>query len=211
MADERWWVEWRAAGELKRVVVDRRITIGRSRECDVVIDDPYVSRKHCTAEVIDGRLVLDASDALNPIVMGSVEHQSAAVRSGEVFVVGQTAITARGMAAGEDEPTLRVRRTESPARLVLRPSTRQLVDHEGTLIAQFSASEFLAFAALVRRHPDAASHHELGMAVWGAGGWDQYQLHRLLQRIRQRLGDASHLLENVRGAGYRLREAVRLA
>ena len=47
----------------------------------------------------------------------------------------------------------------------------------------------------------------LGEAVWG-GNFDDYQLHRLVQRVSRRLNDqitgANAAIRHVRGAGYQL-------
>lgn len=204
---DNWWVEWRHESAQERVPLAGTVTIGRAAGCDVVLDDPYVSRLHCTVSLVDGRPFVDARGALNPVVAGGREVTTATLGHGEAFTVGRTTFRLwHSPEAGEE--TLRLEPVNAAPALILRSSTRELVDYEGTLVAQFSASEYLAFAELARRFPDAANHRQLGLAVWGGDGFDQYQLHRLLQRIRHRLGDAGSLLENVRGAGYRLRAAV---
>ena len=130
---------------------------------------------------------------------------AASLDSGDLCMVGNTTLRVVGTEAADTQETLRLAGRPSAPMLLLRASTRELVDPEGTLVAQFSTAEFLAFQKLAQRHPDAANHQELGAAVWGGLGFDQYQLHRLMQRLRQRLGESGGILENVRGAGYRLR------
>jgi len=125
------------------------------------------------------------------------------VANGDSFTLGQT--TFRVVAPdADDRQTLRLPRRET-ASLVFRASTRELLDGEGTLIAQFSEQEARAVQMLIARYPDAASHRDLGLAIWEGLGYDQYLLHRLMQRVRQRAGAERRLVENVRGAGYRLR------
>lgn len=208
---EEWILEISAVGGQRRMSVSGRMTIGRSRECDIVLDDPYVSRSHCLIEGQSRGVYIAALSALNGIIVNGHEHVEALLPHGAVFVLGASALRVLSAMCVGEEPTLRLTQSQGPAALMLRASTRELVDCEGTLVAQFSSSEYLAFAALARRHPDAASHYELGQAVWGEIGFDQYQLHRLLQRIRQRLGDAGAILENVRGAGYRVRTPIETA
>ena len=211
MNPPRFVVEWYEAGQLHRVPVEEgSMRVGRSQLCDIVLTDPYVSRMHCTLAASADGVVLVAVTALNPIVLAERQCEAATVRPGQTFSLGNTTLRVLRSSDVEEAPTMRVARQSAPARLVLRRSTRELVDRDGTLVAQFSPSEFAAFAAIVRRHPDAADHDDLGLAVWGGLGFEQYQLHRLLQRVRARLGDAGNLLENVRGAGYRLRAAVEI-
>jgi DNA-binding winged helix-turn-helix (wHTH) protein len=126
----------------------------------------------------------------------------ATLDDGGAFTVGQTVLRVRRSEALESDATLRLEH-EAPA-LTLRRSTRELVNRQGVVVAALSESEGAALAALALSYPDAASHEDLGRAVWGDLGYDRYQIHRLLTRLRQRLGDQAELLENVRGAGYRL-------
>lgn len=203
-----WWVEWRRGPDLCRLPIRGRVSIGRSRECDVVLDDPYVSRVHCTLEVLDGHTLVDARKALNLIRVGGTDVEAATLSHGDLCMVGNTTLRVVGGDASDSQETLRFTGRAAAPTMLLRASTRELVDSQGTLVAQFSTAEFLAFQKLAQKHPDAANHQELGAAVWGGVGFDQYQLHRLMQRLRQRLGDSGAILENVRGTGYRLRLAV---
>ena len=206
--DGEWWVEWRQGADVRRVPIRGRVFIGRSRECDVILDDPYVSRVHCTLEVQDGRALVDARKALNLIRVRGKDVEAAALEAGDLCIVGNTTLRVAGSTTSASDETLRLAGRGAAPAMILRASTRELVDPEGALVAQFSTAEFLAFQTLAQRHPDAANHNELGAAVWGGLGFDQYQLHRLMQRLRQRLAASGGILENVRGTGYRLRLAV---
>jgi DNA-binding winged helix-turn-helix (wHTH) protein len=175
----------------------------------VLEGDPYVSRRHCIIRPGGARLVVElCPEARNLLIVGEAEVSQAIFMERGSFVVGTTVVNAWNVDLIEEEPTHELPRKSKRADFVLVSSTRELVDRAGTLLARFSASEFVAFSTLARRYPDAADHRALGKAVWGDVGYDQYQLHRLLQRIRVRLGDVSSILENVRGAGYRLRQPV---
>ena len=196
-----WFLQWRQAGGEKRLSLDSALTIGRSPECDVVLDDPYVSRVHCTVRFEGTDVVLDAGQARNPLrVDGKETSFHVVTRSPQAFEVGKTAFQVIATAPTLSETTLTLTHA---THLALRGSTRELIERTGGVVAQFSASEYAAFSAITRKYPDAANHRELGQAVWGDIGYDQYQIHRLLQRIRQRIGPFAEFLENVRGEGYR--------
>lgn len=196
-----WFLQWRQGGAEERVALEDVLTIGRSPVCDIVLDDPYVSRLHCTLRLDGGAVVLDASQARNPLRVDGKETATERITRGPVtFEVGKTVFQLVTLAAGGSETTLTMTRHTA---LALRHSTRELMERDGAVVAQFPASEFAAFAAITKRFPDAASHLEVGRAVWGEMGYDQYQIHRLMQRIRQRLGPLAEFLENVRGEGYR--------
>jgi DNA-binding response OmpR family regulator len=78
------------------------------------------------------------------------------------------------------------------------------------LIAQFSTSEAAALVVIASQFPDAADHARIARAIWGEPDYPRYLIHRLVQRLRDRMGDYGHLIENVRGAGYRLRGPINL-
>lgn len=205
---DEWFLEWQQGGKQFRLPIAGQLTIGRSRGCDVTIDDPYISRVHCTVELRNGHPFVDASEALNGLRVGSREASFLEVTAPrQVFSIASNSFAIVNAAEAESDRTLTYTLEHS---LILRASTRELTDSTGKLLAQFSTAEYLAFSTIARRFPDAANHHELGEAVWGGLGYDQYQLHRLLQRIRQRLGDLAVLLENVRGEGYRFQARVEI-
>jgi hypothetical protein len=187
-------------------MLDDEIHIGRAPVMDIVLDDPYVSRDHCLLEGVDGHVRVTTTQGRNHILVAGHEVDTALLTSGEAFIVGHTTVRVRCVVQNTDDETLPLHQERGV--LALRPSTRELVTVDGTLVAQFSASEFSVFDLLARCYPDAASHARVGEAVWRDVGYDQYQIHRLIQRIRRRLGDWEGLLENVRGAGYRLRRPV---
>jgi Transcriptional regulatory protein, C terminal/FHA domain len=199
-----WWVEWFWEGQPRRLALRGVVRIGRSPEMDIAISDPYASRAHCTVVLTGNGAFVDARGSRNHVRIAGRDVEFGTVAAGEAFLVGGTPFR---VTRGSDDETTLVMPLE-PRPLIAHRSTRELVDAEGTLIARFSAAEFAIFEALALRFPDAAAHADLGHAVWGDIGYDQYQIHRLMQRVRQRLGDRADLLESVRAAGYRLRVAV---
>jgi|GEM_PF-4267320 len=196
-----WYVEWREQGQLRRVMLDRRLSIGRSTACDITLDDPYVSRSHCTIEPAGDYAVIDASRALNQIRVDGRDVEAATLGNGDAWMVGNTAMRVVVAGRSDEETTLRLEGGRPS--FVLRCSTRELIGPGGSVL-QFSPSEFQAFEVLARRFPDAATHSELGAAVWAGMGFDQYQLHRLMQLIRRRIAEHGELVRAVRGSGYRL-------
>ncbi len=74
--------------------LDARVTVlGRSSECDVVVDDPHVSRRHAEIRRIgDGYSLVDLSSTNGTEVNGQ-RIQETALMSGDVIGVGTTKIT----------------------------------------------------------------------------------------------------------------------
>jgi len=52
----------------------------------------------------------------------------------------------------------------------------------------------------VARYPDAADHSTIACAIWGEPDYPRYLIHRLMQRLRDRLGELRRPIENVRGS-----------
>ena len=201
-----WWVEGFVDGQTRRTRVVGQVRVGRSPEMDVVVPDPYVSRLHCVVSILDGRPFVDAGTSRNRVRVGGHEVASSFVQPGEAFLVGRTPF--RVVRSAPDQTTLLLQLEAVP--LVLHTSSRELVDVDGLVVARFSSAEVSAFGLLAERYPEAATHAELGVAIWAGIGFDAYQIHRLMQRVRQRLGDHADLVENVRGAGYRLTGPVQV-
>ena len=188
-------------------MLSNRLTLGRSPAMDVVIEDPYISREHCTLELAGEGVLVDASKSLNRVRANGLELQSVVIAEPGSFIVGQTTVSLRPVAPTEDTTLLLGR---SPGQLSFRRSTRELFAPDGTLIAQLSTAEGSALCQIAARYPDAADHDSIGQAIWGEGCYDRYLIHRLVQRLRDRMGDYAAQLENVRGAGYRLRAPLEL-
>jgi len=90
LAQDRYRLRW-AGGDLD---IDRRaIVIGRSRECDLVLDDRNVSRRH--AELVregDGFVLRDL-DSTNGSSVNGRRVRTAPVASGDTILVGSTSLT----------------------------------------------------------------------------------------------------------------------
>ena len=201
-ASGAWWVEWRNAGEPRRALLTCRLSVGRSQSVDLRIDDPYVSREHCILELEDGGVRVDASHSMNRVLVGGRDFECVLIKEAGSFLIGQTTIQLRPVSPTDDS-TLHL--SHMPPAHSLRRSTRELIAADGTVNAQLSASEGTALYEIAIRFPDAADHDTIGRAIWGGDAYDRYLIHRLVQRLRDRMGDSADLIENVRGSGYRLK------
>ena len=202
-----WWVEWSSVDGPRRVALRDRLTVGRGRQMDVVIDDMYVSREHCVLALEGDGVRVDASKSVNRIAVNGRLEDCVLFTSAGSFTIGETTIHLRPAIASDDTTLVLGRPT--PA-LSYRRSTRELFGSDGALIAQFSTQEGAALQAIVASYPDAAATQQISTAVWGEPDYESYLIHRLMQRVRSRMGDNADLIENVRGAGYRLRSPIEM-
>ena len=121
------------AGETRAIaIVSTVVTIGRSPEADVVIDDSNVSRVHARIERAGDSYRLVDNGSRNGTLVAGQAVQQVELRSGMTFVVGPAQVTFR---ASHDEGDLSVATAASPldSRPGLeRPSIERLVERGGS-------------------------------------------------------------------------------
>jgi hypothetical protein len=83
-------LSWR--GQRRRIEQDRAV-IGRSRECDIVIDDANVSRRHAELRQEGPAFWVVDLDSTNGIEVNGRRLRRAKLEDGDTFVVGETEIT----------------------------------------------------------------------------------------------------------------------
>jgi Protein of unknown function (DUF3662)/FHA domain len=76
-------------GEDKRTVLSgSRLLIGRSRDCDITVEDPNVSRRHAELRAEDGRWVVADLGSTNGVKVNGRRVESAALEPGDEVVLG---------------------------------------------------------------------------------------------------------------------------
>jgi Transcriptional regulatory protein, C terminal len=196
-----FWLECAHQGHQRRFPVSSGMRIARVAGADIpLLDDPWASREPVVLTIIETGVEIDASRTTNGVIIRRRSSPFSRIKPGESFTVGSTEF--RLAQAEAEAETLKV--SAPSGDLVFQTSSRELFDAAGGLIARLSSMEARAFLPVVRARPDIATHRQIGAAVWGGEhAYDQYMVHRLMQRLRSRLGAVGPSLENVRGAGYR--------
>lgn len=77
-------------GDARHEVRGSPLVIGRSRECDITIDDPNVSRRHAELRPEDGAFWIVDLDSTNGIEVNGKRVQRAKLDHEDVIVVGKT-------------------------------------------------------------------------------------------------------------------------
>src|ERR1700722_2571312 len=80
------------------------IVVGTSPECDLVVDDAHVSRRHCAIALGDAGVVLRDLDSKNGTFVGEVEVREAMFRAGLVARVGGWRLELRVTGAPREVP-----------------------------------------------------------------------------------------------------------
>ncbi|WP_405826583.1 FHA domain-containing protein [Streptomyces sp. NBC_01390] len=153
-----------------------QITIGRSADADVPLDDPDVSRLHCAVTVSeDGRIAVADLDSTNGTTLSGARLGTRPVRlaPGALLRIGESALRltppghagARMGTTPDGEGHVRVSVAEGHAKAPGRTTDR----------SSPSASPSAAAHARVQpggtaKPPSGETHHAYGSASWGAAG-----------------------------------------
>ena len=82
-----------ADGEKSEVPVKDIMTLGRRKQCDVVITDSAVSRHHATIELVDGAYVLRDEGSSNGTMLNGERISEQKLRDGDKITIGETVMT----------------------------------------------------------------------------------------------------------------------
>jgi hypothetical protein len=81
-------------GEGKRTVLSgSRLLIGRSRDCDITLEDPNASRRHAELRNEDGRWVITDLGSTNGIKVNGRRVEEAVLRPGDELTLGLAKLT----------------------------------------------------------------------------------------------------------------------
>ena len=173
------------------------VGLGRDVANDIVVDDPFVSRRH--AEVAwdgEGYVLRDLGSRNGTRVNGSQTSGPVRLKHGDVITLGDVALVFQ-----MTDTTLL--RDGEPAG-GLRLDTDAAVVWVGERRLELTAKEFRALTLLYQRLGSLCSKEDLAAHVWPeyGGNVGDYNIDQLISRLRRKLG-ADRLL-TVRGLGYRL-------
>lgn len=77
----------------KAITVDRDVVVvGKRPDCDLVLEDPTISRRHLRIRRVDGAWLLTDLESTNGTRVGGVRVQEARIDAGTVFKAGQVEI-----------------------------------------------------------------------------------------------------------------------
>lgn len=81
-------VVWREGGEVRRVAVEDGTLLGRDPACAIVLQDPTVSRRHCTFHVRGGEVFVEDNKSANGTSVNDRPVTQARIGDGDVLQVG---------------------------------------------------------------------------------------------------------------------------
>ena len=188
--------------------------IGRDPDCDVVIPDRQVSRRHALLRKVDGGFELEDLGSKNGTHLnGTPLHGAQRLQDGDLI---QVALVAKLAYVGSDATVpLRIETTPdgevvSVGHLRLDNASRRVWLNEAEIDPPLSVPQF-RFLELLYQHPgQVCSRDDVIHAVWpeasGAGVSEQ-AIDALVRRVRDRLAEIDpgfQYIVTVRGHGFRL-------
>ena len=198
------------AGRSFEFLLDAPVTtIGRSADCDLTLENAYVSRRHARIEYVgDKHVVADENSKNGVFVSGKRIAKTQALAPGDEIQIGDVLMVYSPVRA-EDESTQLYPDAfiAEGAPIRVDPSTWEVWVEGRKLGVRLSLQEFALLSFLCGRGGHICARDELGDAVWGEGNWDLNMLHRLVHRLREKVEpDSTHprYVVNVPGVGYRL-------
>ena len=183
------------------------MTIGRAPDCDIVIPDRQVSRRHARLiESPDGFLLEDLASKNGTYINGQRITLPTLLRDGDEVQVA----LAQKFYFLSSEATLPLEEVPSVlGRLRLDPAARRVWIGGREVTPPLSVAQFRLLQALYERQGEVVSRDDLIRAVWGeeAVGVSAQALDALVRRLRERLAEADPdhaYIVSVRGHGLRL-------
>ncbi len=191
-----------------------RLTIGRGPDCDIILPDRVVSRRHACIERRDGEyFILDDDSKNGTFVNGkSVTEPRRLIDGDEIQIALRFRLTFVDAGAtaplSMDEP-ISVPQTEVRPGLHL-DNTRRTVSVSGNVLEPpLSVAQYRLLHALVQARGAVVTRDEIVHVVWPEAhgeGVSEQAIDALVRRLRERLAEVDpsrQYIVTVRGHGFR--------
>ncbi len=198
----------------QRWMVQHNIVVGRDMDCDIIIPNRQVSRKHARLTITkSGATIQDLGSKNGTHLNGVVLSEPEMLKDGDVIQIAfaqQFIFLSSDATMPLEMGTLEVKAPTPEGLLKLEKSSRQVWIGEEEVIPPLSASQFQLLEFLYERQDMVVPRKELISEIWGAENAlevSEQALDALVRRLRDRLAaiDASHpFIITIRGHGLRL-------
>jgi len=183
------------------------LTIGRAKDCDLVLDDRFASRRHARVEWQANAYVLTDEGSKNGTFLdGAAVSSPHPLEQEEEFQIGGTVLRYVEDDA-EDTALMPPGAVKVPALALVVDERAWQVWVDGRQVQRLSPLEFRLLAYLHAHAGAVCTREELGLELWGQGAYTHEMLHQVVHRLKQRLEDdprRPRLVITVPGVGYRL-------
>jgi pSer/pThr/pTyr-binding forkhead associated (FHA) protein len=188
------------------------VTIGRAPQCDLVLDDQYVSRLHAVIRhESEGYVLYDEESSNGTRVQGQRVSDRHLMQDGDEIQIGSVSLVFQAGRATSNLTAILDAPDGAAGTPPIRidPETFDVWVNGQLLEKRLSPLEFKLLAHLHARRGAVCSRKELGDALWGEGGYTPEMINQLIHRLKQRIEAdprAPRYLITLPGTGYRLLE-----
>jgi pSer/pThr/pTyr-binding forkhead associated (FHA) protein len=186
------------------------ITVGRSADSDIVLEDQFASRHHAQIRNINNAVQIKDLNSKNGVIINDRSLSPGATQwleDGCEIRMASTAFRFHDPSATVTSPSLIAVREPG---LRVEFATRQVYVDGRLLEPPLSAKQFDLLWYLYQNRGRAVSKDEIALAVWPEAGGDIYDanIDRMISRVRRRIEpgtkDEPRFITTVRGYGFRL-------
>lgn len=187
-----------------------RVTIGRSPDCLLIVDDQFVSRLHATIERRgDSFVLVDEGSRNGTLLAGKPLQEPHTLANQEEFHVGNTLLRYVEEQPSEMTAILEPGALSAPADAWMRvdDQTWEVWVNGEKIEPRLSPLEFRLLSYLYHHTGAVCTRADLGREVWGEGGYTHDMLHHLAHRLKRRLAvgrGGGNYVVTVPGVGYKL-------
>jgi predicted component of type VI protein secretion system len=198
LSSDGWRQEYRITGV--------ETVIGRAEDCDIVLDYASISREHARIELdeLGTYTLVDCGSTNGTFLHGRRLAEPRRLTSGDQFSIGTVSVR---FVDGQDAnvvPTVRAAPGKSQP-IWCDPSSWTVWLDDNPVEFKLSAQEFQLLDLLTSRYAQVCGRDQLGEAIWGRGNFDLNMLHRLVHRLKEKLGDAhAPWVVSIPGVGYKI-------
>ena len=76
------------ATNTRTLISRKRFMIGRSHDCDLMVDDPSISRIHCSIFDTATNFIIEDMDSTNGTFIGTVKIKKKLLKNTDLFTIG---------------------------------------------------------------------------------------------------------------------------
>lgn len=147
-------------GDTFELADNAKVVIGRSDKADLRINDPSVSRAHCTLECAGGKAVLRDTNSSTGTRVAGKAITSHVLKTGDTFEIGESKLRFLTAAAGAPAP----RAVEEPE----ETTPEQLRKLTGTKLAHFHIGDVVAVgnSGVVFQARDTKDNRDVALKVY---------------------------------------------
>jgi pSer/pThr/pTyr-binding forkhead associated (FHA) protein len=188
------------------------ITLGREQDCDIVLDDRQVSRRHaCIRRQGDSYILEDLHSKNGTFISDQPIEAPTELKDGDEITV---ALSFRLIFIGPDSTKPLLLEDEAGPSLRLDPEAKRVWVRGQELDPPLSLAQYRLLALLYETPGRVRSREEVVQVVWAdeeAEGVSEQAIDALARRLRERIAEVdptNQYIVTVRGHGFRLDHAV---